>query len=50
MAIRSKYNFVGGYENDTQAGVLHVANHHISPGKNNGLGEMEISDKPGIVI
>lgn len=28
MAIRSNYNFVGGYENDTQAGVLHVANHH----------------------
>ncbi|MDD2953208.1 MAG: DUF5107 domain-containing protein [Parabacteroides sp.] len=33
MAICSKYNFVGGYENDTRAGVLHVANHHISPGK-----------------
>lgn len=33
MAIRSKYNFVGGYENDTRAGLLHVANHHISPGK-----------------
>lgn len=33
MAIRSRYNFVGGYENDTRAGVLHVANHHISPGK-----------------
>ena len=33
MAIRSRYDFVGGYENDTQAGVLHVANHHISPGK-----------------
>lgn len=33
MAIHSKYDFVGGYENDTQAGVLHVANHHISPGK-----------------
>ena len=33
MAIQSKYNFVGGYENDTHAGVLHVANHHISPGK-----------------
>ncbi len=33
MAINSEYNFVGGYENDTQAGVLHVANHHISPGK-----------------
>lgn len=33
MAIESKYDFVGGYENDTQAGVLHVANHHVSPGK-----------------
>lgn len=33
MAIRSDYNFVGGYENDTRAGLLHVANHHISPGK-----------------
>lgn len=33
MAINSAFNFVGGYEKDTQAGVLHVANHHISPGK-----------------
>jgi len=33
MAIHSKYDFIGGYEHDTQAGVLHVANHHISPGK-----------------
>ena len=33
MAIRSKYDFVGGYENDTRAGVLHVADHHVSPGK-----------------
>lgn len=33
MAIQSKYDFVGGYENDTRAGVLHVANHNISPGK-----------------
>ena len=33
MAFRSKYNFVGGYENDTRAGLLHVANHHVSPGK-----------------
>jgi tetratricopeptide (TPR) repeat protein len=33
MAIRSDYDFVGGYENDTHAGLLHVANHHISPGK-----------------
>lgn len=33
MAIQSKYNFMGGYENDTQAGLLHVASHHFSPGK-----------------
>lgn len=33
MAINSRFDFVGGYENDTRAGVLHVANRHISPGK-----------------
>lgn len=33
MAITSAYDFVGGYEHDTQAGLLHVANHHVSPGK-----------------
>ncbi|MBS2210699.1 DUF5107 domain-containing protein [Carboxylicivirga mesophila] len=33
MAIASKYDFVGGYENDTQGGLLHVADHHVSPGK-----------------
>lgn len=33
MAVQSKYNFVGGYEDDVQAGLLHVANHHVSPGK-----------------
>lgn len=33
MAVRSKYDFVGGYENDTEAGLLHVADHHVSPGK-----------------
>lgn len=33
MAITSKYNFVGGYENDTKGGLLHVADHHQSPGK-----------------
>lgn len=33
MAIQSKYNFIGGYEHDTNAGLLHVADHHISPGK-----------------
>lgn len=33
MAIKSDYNFVGGYENDSKAGLLHIANHHVSPGK-----------------
>ena len=33
MAIKSKYDFIGCYEHDTEAGMLHVANHHISPGK-----------------
>ena len=33
MGVNSRYDFEGGYENDTQAGMLHVASHHVSPGK-----------------
>ncbi|MGB7393693.1 MAG: DUF5107 domain-containing protein, partial [Pricia sp.] len=33
MAITSDYDFVGGYENDTKGGLLHVADHYVSPGK-----------------
>jgi tetratricopeptide (TPR) repeat protein len=33
MAYHSDYNFVGGYDFGVEAGILHVANHHISPGK-----------------
>ena len=33
MAYRSSYNFVGGYDHALHAGILHVADHHISPGK-----------------
>lgn len=33
MAAKSTYDFIGCYENDTQAGMLHVADHHVSPGK-----------------
>ena len=33
MAYRSKYDFVGGYDHNLQAGLLHIADHHISPGK-----------------
>lgn len=33
MAYKSDFNFVGGYDHSVNAGILHVANHHISPGK-----------------
>lgn len=33
MAVKSKYDFMGGYEHDTKGGLLHVASHHVSPGK-----------------
>lgn len=33
MAVQSKYDFIGCYEHDTQAGMLHVADNHISTGK-----------------
>lgn len=33
MAESSKYDFVGGYDYGKEAGLLHVADHHVSPGK-----------------
>ncbi len=33
MVAYSAYDFVGGYEHDRRAGFLHVADHHLSPGK-----------------
>ena len=33
MALDSRYDFLGGYDHGKQAGVIHVANHHIAPGK-----------------
>lgn len=33
MAIQSQYDFIGCYEHDTGGGMLHVADHHFSPGK-----------------
>ncbi|MBO5622414.1 MAG: DUF5107 domain-containing protein, partial [Butyrivibrio sp.] len=33
MAEKSDYNFVGGYDYRKKAGLLHVADHHVSPGK-----------------
>lgn len=33
MAAHSNFNFIGNYDEKLQAGLLHVADHHISPGK-----------------
>ena len=33
MAYHSDYDFVGNYDDGRQAGLLHVADHHIAPGK-----------------
>lgn len=33
MAHSSKYDFIGGYDYGRGAGILHVADHRISPGK-----------------
>lgn len=33
MAYHSDYNFVGCYDHGAHAGMLHVANHHLVPGK-----------------
>jgi tetratricopeptide (TPR) repeat protein len=33
MCMGSKQDFMGGYDYAAEAGLIHVANHHISPGK-----------------
>lgn len=33
MAMGSREDFAGGYDHQAQAGLVHIANHHISPGK-----------------
>ena len=33
MCMGSKEDFFGGYDYAVQAGIVHIANHHISPGK-----------------
>lgn len=59
MAVSSRYNFIGGYEHDTKGGLLHIADHHISPGKKQwtwGYGEFgqawdrNLTDKDGPYI
>ena len=33
MILDSHGDFLGGYDHDARAGMVHIANHHISPGK-----------------
>ncbi len=33
MAEHSNFNFIGSYDHGRRAGMLHVADHHIAPGK-----------------
>ncbi len=33
MAYHSDFNFIGNYDYQKQAGLLHIADHHVSPGK-----------------
>ncbi len=33
MAYHSDYDFIGNYDDSKSAGLLHVADHHVSPGK-----------------
>lgn len=33
MAYHSDFDFVGGYNHGRNCGILHIADHHISPGK-----------------
>ena len=33
MAYHSDYNFVGGFDYRKNAGILHIADHHVAPGK-----------------
>ena len=33
FAVASDYDFFGGYDHGKQCGVVHIGNHHLSPGK-----------------
>jgi tetratricopeptide (TPR) repeat protein len=33
MVTESRYDFMGGYDHARKAGVVHVADHHVAPGK-----------------
>ncbi len=50
MAEKSDYDFVGAYHHDERGGLLHVADHHVSPGKKQWSWGTGILARPGIEI
>lgn len=59
MAAHSDYDFIGNYDESLQAGLLHVSDHHVSPGKkqwtwgNGGFGQTwdrNLTDEDGPYI
>lgn len=59
MAYHSEYDFVGNYDHSRHAGMMHVANHHLVPGKkqwtwgNSDFGQMwdrQLTDEDGPYI
>ncbi|MFQ9702686.1 MAG: DUF5107 domain-containing protein [Enterocloster clostridioformis] len=47
MAEKSEFNFVGGYDYQKQAGILHVAGPSYLTGKSSGPGDAGISERHG---
>lgn len=59
MAVNSEFNFVGGYHHKKQAGIMHIANNNVSPGKKQwtwGCGDFgkawdrQLTDEDGTVF
>lgn len=59
MAHHSDFDFIGNYDHGRQAGMMHVANHHLVPGKkqwtwgNSDFGQMwdrQLTDEDGPYI
>ena len=50
MAMGSREDFFGGYDHRARAGIVHIANHHIGPGKNSGRGGIMNLVMRGIAI
>ena len=50
MAAHSDFDFIGNYDEQLDAGLYIVADHHIPPERNSGPGETATSAVPGTGI